>query len=113
MATKQVDYPADGTIDDLSQTCQADEDIFRARLKQITNVEAQNGTKGNRATYERIPFDQPYKKKKLSFQDITNATADQQRDIAEKEMQQGHAEAFRADVFLKGKPAKIIVYREQ
>ena len=112
MATKEITYPANGKIDDLNQTCQSDEGTFRGRLIKLNQIEDDEGATGVKATYERIPMTQPFTVKKLSFRDITKATADEQRDIAEEEMAQGRAEAFRAEVFLEDKPATIVVYRK-
>jgi hypothetical protein len=103
MATKLWFYPADSTLDDLSQSCQIDEDNLRSRLINLERGEM-NGAKANKATFEGIEFSEPYITKRLLFQDLTQSASD--------EKPQGYEPVLKADVFLQNRPARIAVYRE-
>jgi hypothetical protein len=104
MDIKQHVYPADSTLDALNQSCQIDEDTFRARLIELGRLQT-DGVNANRASFQRVELNEPYVTKNLSFRDITKSAPDQ--------VPEGYAPAFKAEVFLNGEPATIVVYREQ
>ncbi|MFL6211346.1 MAG: hypothetical protein ACJ74W_21035 [Pyrinomonadaceae bacterium] len=112
MASEIIDYPANGTVDQLCLTCGGDEDVFRGPLTKLERGQDSTGKKGIRATYEPVPPDKPYNKKKLFAFDVTNATAQQQQQIDEQQMAQGHALVSKFEVFLADKPATVAIYRE-
>ena len=99
-----MNYPASGTLEDLSGTCGGDEDGFRGPLVKLERAENDAGEKATRATYEPIPFGQPYVKKKLFFVDLANPTP----------QPPGTDVVFEsADVYLNGSEAQVAVYREK
>src|SRR4051812_23920155 len=110
------DYPANGTLEDLSRTCMGDEKGFRARLVGLERGEDPEGKKGIHATYDAVPFNKPFPKKKLFFFDITDATATEIKDITEDQLAQRHAlaygEADHAEVYLEDKEAVVMIFRE-
>ncbi|MFN2499832.1 MAG: hypothetical protein ABR557_12165 [Pyrinomonadaceae bacterium] len=109
-----MNYPASGTLIDLSQTCGGDEDGFRGPLTNLTRNVNSSGEKTTTATYEPIPPQQPYKKKTLFFFDITELTGEQIEEIAAQQFAQNHVVVFdNADVYLNDFEAQIAVYREQ
>jgi hypothetical protein len=109
-----MDYPPDGTLDDLSGTCGGDEDGLRGPLVRFARVQDAEGNKAIRATYVPIPLNQPYVKKELFFFDITTATPAQQHAIEVEQLQAGHARIPEAkDVYLANTEAQVAVYREQ
>src|SRR5882724_10987794 len=81
MEPEVIDYPANGTLEDLSRTCGGDEDGFRGPLVKLVRVEDAAGNKGIRATYQPIPLNQPYVSKDLFFFNITTMTAAQKQDL--------------------------------
>lgn len=114
MEPEVMDYPPDGTLDDLSGTCGGDEDGLRGPLVKLERVQDAQGKKATRATYMPIPLTQPYVKKQLFFFDITTATPAQQHDMDVQQLQQGHARIPEAkDVYLNNQPAQVAVYREK
>lgn len=109
-----MNYPASGTLKDLSQTCGGDEDGFRGPLTNLTRNVNSSDEKMTTATYEPIPPQQPYKKKTMSFFDITELTSEQIEEIASQQLAQKHVVVFnKADVYLNDFDAQIAVYREQ
>ena len=109
-----MNYPASGTLDDLSRTCGGDEDGFRGPLTDLTRNVNSSGEKMTTATYEPIPPQQPYTKKRMFFFDITELTNEQIKEIAEQQFAQNHVVVFEsADVYLSDAEAQIAVYREQ
>jgi len=116
MATKVVDLAANGTLENLSTTCGAQEDGFRAKLIRLQRVHDAEDHKATRVTYERVPFDEEYVSKQLFFFDITDASADDIKDITVDQLSQGHALAYpdadKAEVFLEDKEAIVAVFRE-
>ena len=115
MEPKIKDLPADGTVDDLKTTCGGHEDGFRAKLARLQRGKDAAGVNGIRATYNRVPVDQPYVSKELFFFDITNASASERHNLNVEQLQQGHALAFpgadRVEVYLGGNEAVVAVYR--
>lgn len=116
MDLEVMDYPPDGTLDELSGTCGGDEDGLRAKLVGLERVHDEDDNLATRATYEPVPIDDPYSSKELFFFDITNATSQEKHNINVSELAKGHALAFpgadNADVYLKGDEAQVAVYRE-
>ena len=116
MDTETNDYPDNGTLDNLSTTCAGDEKGFRGRLAALERGEDDAGKKGIHATYNLVPLDQPFPKKKLFFFDITDASAAEIKDITVEQLAAGHALAFpeadAAEVFLEGKEAVVAIFRE-
>ncbi|HEX6047598.1 MAG TPA: hypothetical protein VFZ22_24120 [Pyrinomonadaceae bacterium] len=116
METETNDYPDNGTLDDLSRTCIGDEKGFRGRLAGLERGQDDSGKNGIHATYNLVPDDQPFPKKKLFFFDITDSSADEVKDITVAELAKGHALAYpdadAAEVFLGGKEAIVAVFRE-
>lgn len=110
-----IDYPPDGTVDDLTNTTRGDEDGFRAKLVNLKRVHDAAGKKAIRATYQPVPLDKPYVSKDLFFFDITEASSDEIKDITLDQLKKGRAFAFEgadsANVYLKGKEAIVAVYR--
>ena len=97
-------YPANGSLDQLRDSCQADEDAFQARLTGLERVEAQDETKGTQTTYTRVPFSEVYVTKQLTFVDLANPAP----------QPPGTDKVFdNADVYLNGAEAQLAVYREQ
>lgn len=111
MELETIDYPIDGTVEQLCTTCGGDESVFKGPLVKLERVEDEEGTKAIRATYRRTPFPQPFNKKQLFIFDITNMSGQKQNELAQEQMAQGRAEAFRGQVYLGGKPATVVVYR--
>lgn len=111
-----IDYPPDGTVDDLSTTCSGDEDGFRAKLTGLRRVQDGAGNLAIRATYQPVPLNQPYTTKELFFFDITNASASQRHNLTVQQLAQGRALAFagadNVEVYLGGEEAVVAVYRE-
>jgi hypothetical protein len=111
-----IDYPPDGTLDDLRTTCTGDEKGFRGRLANLKRVQDAAGKKAIRATYNVEPLDKPFPKKKLFFFDITDASPSERHDITVEQLAQGHVLAFptadRAEVYLGDEEAVVAVYRE-
>ena len=116
MDTEVIDYPANGTLDDLLTTCTGDEKGFRGRLANLERGHNAAGEKGIRATYNIVPLNQPFPKKKLFFFDITEASASERHDSTVDQLSQGHGLAFPtaddAEVFLEDEEAVVAVYRE-
>lgn len=113
MATEFMDYPDDGTLEDLGRTCGADEDICRGPLTKLERVEDESGKKGIRATYAPIPAGQKYVKRKLFIFDVTDLTPQQQVDLTARQVAKGNARIFEGEVYLGGKPATVAVYRKK
>lgn len=117
MEPKIVDYPSDGTLEDLSTTCGGDEDGFRAKLTNLKRVHDANGKTAIRATYQRVPLDEKYVSKELFFFDITHASSDEIKNITIEQLKKGRAFAFpdadSAQVYLGGKEAVVAIYREK
>ena len=115
--TKTMDYPSNGTIDDLTNTFIGDEDFFRAKLIKLERVHNAEGDTAIRATYQRVPPDEEYVSKDLFLFDITDASADDIKDITEEQLAASHALAFpdadKAEVYLAGAEAIIAIFREQ
>jgi hypothetical protein len=112
--SETMNYPASGTLADLSSTCGGDEDGFRGPLTKLARDVNSNGEKATRATYEPIPPQQPYKKKTLFFFDITSLTPKQIKEIGDEQVAQKHDVVFaHADVYLNDAEAQVAVYREQ
>lgn len=112
MADETIDYPINGTVDDLSSTCMSDEDVFRGPLTKLERVVDTKGTKGVRATYEPIPFTEKFVRRKLAMFDITGMSSQDQIQLTQQQIAKGFAEAFKGKVFLGGKAATVIVYRQ-
>jgi hypothetical protein len=112
MADEFMDYPNNGTVDDLCSTCGGDEDVFRGPLTKLERVVDTKGNQGIRATYAPLPFTKKYAKKRLVMFDITNMSTKEQTELAKQQIAQGNAEAFKGQVYLGGKPATVVVYRE-
>ena len=110
-----MDYPANGTVDDLTNTTRGDEDGLRGKLVRLQRVHNNAGEKAIRATYQIVPDDKPYVSKDLFFFDITDASADEIKEITEDQLEQGNAFAFpgadSANVYLNDKEAIVAVYR--
>jgi hypothetical protein len=106
-----IDYPINGTVDDLCRTCGGDEDVFRGPLTKLERVVDGAGKQAIRATFAPIPVTQKYVKKQLFIFDITNMSGQKQNELAQQQMAQGRAEAFRGQVYLGGKAATVVVYR--
>jgi len=99
-----MNYPASGSLHDLSSTCGGDEDGFRGPLVKLERAENTEGEKATRATYEPVPPQQAYVKKKLFFVDLASPTP----------QPPGTDEVFdNADVYLNGAEAQVAVYRQQ
>jgi hypothetical protein len=118
MPNEVMDYPPDGSVDDLSTTCNGDENGFGGPLVKLERAHDQNDNKATRATYAPVPVDQKWIKKELFFFDITNLTPAQIQDIATQQMQQGHALAQfpnsdNADLYLNNVESQVAVYRAQ
>ncbi len=102
--TKVKTYGANATLKDLSDSCQADEDAYQARLTGLQRVDAEDEKKGTQVTYTRVPFSEVYITKKLFFVDLSSATP----------QPPGTKVVFdNADVYLADKPAQVAVYREK
>lgn len=116
METETNDYPDNGTLDDLSRTCIGDEKGFRGRLAGLERGQDDAGKNGIHATYNLVPDDQPFPKKKLFFFDITNSSAAEIKDLTVKQLALKHPLAFpdadAAEVFLQEKEAVVAVFRE-
>jgi hypothetical protein len=102
--TKVDVYAATGTLKNLSDTCNSREDAYEARLVGLERVEAEDGTKGTEATYERIPFSEIYVKKQLSFVDLANPTPQPSNT---------NTVFDNADVYLNDSEAQVAVYRQK
>jgi hypothetical protein len=114
MEPEVMDYPADGTVDDLSTTCGGDEDGLRAKLVKLERAHDEDEKKATRATYEIVPIDDPYVSKELFFFDITKLTAKQIQDITVDQLAKKHSVLFdKAEVYLDDAEAVVAVYREQ
>lgn len=115
MDPETMDYPPNGTVEDLSTTCGGDEDGLRAKLIKLERVHDGEGNTAIRATYQPVPLNQPYVSKDLFFFDITDASASEIKDITVKQLAQGRAFAFpgadKAEVYLEGKESLVAVYR--
>ena len=112
--SETMNYPAAGTLADLSRSCGGDEDGFRGPLTSLERGVNTKGEKATRATYEPIPPQQPYNKKNLFFFDITSLTPKQIQDIRVAQLAQKHSALFdNADVYLNGAEAQVAVYRQQ
>lgn len=97
-------YPCDGSLDQLRDSCQADEDAFQARLTGLERVEAEDGSKGTQTTYTRVPFSEVYVTKELTFVDLASPTP----------QPPGTDVVFEsAEVYLNDAEAQVAVYREQ
>lgn len=116
MDSEVMDYPPDGSLEELSTTCGGDEDGLRAKLVKLERAHDEEDNTATRATYELVPLDDPYVSKELFFFDITNASPQEIHDIAVEQLAQGHAIAFPgaddADVYLNGNESQVAVYRE-
>ncbi|HAF12346.1 MAG TPA: hypothetical protein DHU55_05980 [Blastocatellia bacterium] len=116
MDPEVMDYPPDGTLEDLSTTCGGDEDGLRAKLVKLERAHDNEDNTATRATYEPVPIGDPYVSKELFFFDITDASPQEIHDIAVEQLAQGHALAFpgsdNADVYLNNSEAQVAVYRE-
>jgi hypothetical protein len=99
-----MNYPASGSLQQLSSTCGGDEDGFRARLVKLERATNTEGEKATRATYEPVPLDQPYVKKTLFFVDKAHPTPQPPNTD----------EVFAsADVYLNNAEAQVAVYRQK
>jgi hypothetical protein len=99
-----MNYPASGSLHDLSTTCGGDEDGFRGPLVNLERAQNTGGEKATRATYEPLPPEQPYVKKTLFFVDLASPTP----------QPPGTDVVFAsADVYLNDAEAQVAVYREQ
>ena len=116
MGTESIDYADNGTLEQLSETCHGDEIGFRGPLVRLERVQNAEGKKGIRATYNSLPFDQPFVRKALFFFDVTDASASEIHDITVSQLAEGHALAFpdadKAEVYLGGNEAVVAIYRE-
>ena|SRR5215217_8467141 len=112
-----MDYPANGTVDDLTNTTRGDEDGLRGKLIRLRRGHNAEGDKAIRATYQIVPDDKPYVSRDLFFFDITDASADEINDITEEQLALGRAFAFdgadSAKVYLNDEEAIVAVYREK
>jgi hypothetical protein len=114
MDPEVMDYPPDGTLDDLSTSCGGDEDGLRAKLVKLERAHDNEDKTATRATYEPISLDDPYVSKELFFFDITNLTPQQIHDITVQQLAQKHSVLFdKAEVYLNGAEALVAVYRQQ
>lgn len=113
MPLETIDYPIDGTVEALCTTCIGDESVFNGPLRSLELVEDKDGNKAIRATYDRLPFPRKHARKPLFIFDVTNMSADQQNQLAQQQMAQGNAEAFRGQISLGGKSATVVVYRKR
>lgn len=112
--SETMNYPAAGTLVDLSSTCGGDEDGFRGPLTNLERGVNSKGEKATRATYVPIPPQQPYNKKNLFFFDITNLMPNQIQDITVQQLALKHSVLFdNAEVYLEGAEAQVAVYRQQ
>lgn len=115
MDLKTMDYPHNGTVDDLVTTCGGDEDGFRAKLIKLERVRDADGKTAIRATYQRVPFDKPYDSKELFFFDVTGKSAQEKKDLTVEQLAKGRALAFPGadgvEVFLGGEEAVVAIYR--
>lgn len=102
--SKTMNYPASGTLQQLSMTCGGHEDGFRGPLVRLERGENEAGEKATRATYERIPADHPYVKKTLFFVDLAHPTAQPANT---------NVVFASADVYLNGAEAQVAVYRQK
>jgi hypothetical protein len=99
-----MNYPASGSLHDLSSTCGGDEDGFRGPLTNLERGVNTQGQKATRATYEPIPAQQKYVKKTLFFSDLANPIAQPANTTV----------VFAsADVYLNGAEAQVAVYRQK
>jgi hypothetical protein len=99
-----MNYPASGSLTDLSSTCGGDEDGFRGPLVNLERAENTDGQNATRATYEPVPPQHPYVKKTLFFVDLASPTP----------QPPGTDVVFdSADVYLNGTEAQVAVYRQQ
>jgi len=97
-------YPANGSLAQLRDSCQADEDAFQARLTGLERVDAEDETKGTQVTYTRVPFSEVYVTKQLTFVDNSSpAPQPPETDVVFED----------ADVYLNGAEAQVAVYREK
>lgn len=113
MEPEVIDYPPDGTLDDLSTTCGGDEDGLRAKLVQLERVHDKDDKTATRATYTPVPIDDPYVSKDLFFFDITKLTAQQVHDITVKQLALKRSVLFdKAEVYLNDAEAVVAVYRQ-
>jgi hypothetical protein len=109
-----MNYPASGSLHDLSSTCGGDEDGLRGPLTNLERGVNTQGEKATRATYEPIPPQQPYNKKNLFFFDITKLTPKQIQDITVQQLGLKRSVLFdSANVYLNGAEAQVAVYRQQ
>lgn len=99
-----MNYPASGSLQQLSGTCGGDEDGFRARLVKLERAVNDAGEKATRATYEPVPPQDPYIKKTLFFVDLAHPTAQPPNT---------NVVFASADVYLNGAEAKVAVYRQK
>jgi hypothetical protein len=99
-----MNYPASGSLNDLSGTCGGDEDGFRGPLVSLGRAQNDRGEKATRATYAPLSPAQPYNKKKLFFVDLAQPTAQPPNT---------NVVFASADVYLNGAEAKVAVYREK
>jgi hypothetical protein len=96
-----MNYPSAGSLEQLSMTCGGDEDGFRGPLVNLERADVA-GEKSTQATYEPLPFDQPYVKKQLFFVDLAHPTAQPPNtDVV----------LASADVYLNNSEAQVAVYR--
>lgn len=110
--SETMNYPASGTLEDLSMTCGGDEDAFRGPLTSLSRDDS-SGTQVTRATYEPIPPQQPYNKKMLFFFDITNLAPEEVGALADQQAAQHHELLFdNADVYLNNSEAQVAVYKD-
>ena len=98
-----MNYPASGSLQDLNSTCGGDEDGFRGPLVNLERAENTQGEKATRATYEPLPFSQPYVKKTLFMVDLANPTSQPPGTTVV---------LASADVYLNDSEAQVAVYRE-
>jgi hypothetical protein len=112
MELETIDYPIDGTVEQLCTTCGGHESLFNGPLVKLELVEDDNGKQAVRATYRRTPFPEEFIQKPIFIFNITNMSSQKQNELAQQQMAQGHAEAFRGQVCLGGQPATVVVYRE-
>ena len=102
--SETMNYPASGSLHDLNSTCGGDEDGFRGPLVNLERGENSAGEKATRATYEPVPPQQPYIKKKLFFIDLASPSP----------QPLGTDVVFEnADVYLNGAAAQVAVYRQK
>jgi hypothetical protein len=101
--TKVKTYAASGTLKQLSDSCQTDEDAYQGKLTGLKRVD-DGSTKGTECTYTRTPFSENYVSKPLFFVDLAHPTAQPPNT---------NVVFASADVYLNGAEAKVAVYREK